>query len=153
MNLPQRYALDSGVTTINGKVAKPETVVRNGDRIEWVLARNNSEMFINVDCLDMVRNVVHRHEPPVTATPVKVVLHDKERGFLVIDKPGSIVCYLYFCRPNSQTSSKPVHASGRYYRHSLVEILRHEFGFDRVYSASHFPSRLASPSCKPAHSD
>lgn len=37
------------------------------------------------------RNVVHRHEPPVTATPVKIVLHDHERGFLVIDKPGSIV--------------------------------------------------------------
>ena len=34
---------------------------------------------------------MHRHEPPVTAKPVKIVLHDKERDFLVIDKPGSIV--------------------------------------------------------------
>ncbi|KAH0828955.1 hypothetical protein J3R83DRAFT_2384 [Lanmaoa asiatica] len=92
-----RYALESGVTTINGKVAKPDTVVRNGDRIE---------------------NVVHRHEPPVTATPVKIILHDNERDFLVINKPGSI----------------PVHASGRYYRHSLVEMLRYEFGFDNVYT-------------------
>lgn len=32
--IAQRYALESGVTTINGKVAKPDTVVRNGDRIE-----------------------------------------------------------------------------------------------------------------------
>jgi ribosomal 50S subunit-recycling heat shock protein len=32
--IAQRYALDSGVTTINGKVARPDTVVRNGDRIE-----------------------------------------------------------------------------------------------------------------------
>ncbi|KAH9174427.1 hypothetical protein EDB89DRAFT_2228197 [Lactarius sanguifluus] len=38
-----RYALESGVTTINGNIAKPGTIVRNGDRIE---------------------NVVHRHEPP-----------------------------------------------------------------------------------------
>ncbi|KAG0708548.1 pseudouridine synthase [Suillus ampliporus] len=101
-----RYALDSGVTTINGKVAKPDTVVKNGDRIE---------------------NVVHRHEPPVTSTPVKIVLHDKERGFLIIDKPGSI----------------PVHASGRYYRHSLVEILRNEFGFPKIYTINRL-DRLTS---------
>lgn len=101
-----RYALESGVTTINGKVAKPETVVRNGDRIE---------------------NVVHRHEPPVTSTPVKIVLHDKERDFLVVDKPGSI----------------PVHASGRYYRHSLVEILRNEFGFPKIYTINRL-DRLTS---------
>ena len=37
------------------------------------------------------RNVVHRHEPPVTSTPVKVLYHDVEREFLVVDKPGSIV--------------------------------------------------------------
>ncbi|KAG1737942.1 pseudouridine synthase [Suillus occidentalis] len=101
-----RYALESGVTTINGKVAKPDTVVRNGDRIE---------------------NVVHRHEPPVTSTPVKIILHDKERDFLVVDKPGSI----------------PVHASGRYYRHSLVEILRNEFGFPKIYTINRL-DRLTS---------
>jgi len=32
----QRYALESGVTTINGEVAKPDTVIQNGDRIECV---------------------------------------------------------------------------------------------------------------------
>ncbi|KAI0699526.1 pseudouridine synthase [Cerioporus squamosus] len=89
-----RYALESGVTTINGKVAKPDTIVQNGDRIE---------------------NVSHRHEPPVTSTPVRIVLHDKERQFLVIDKPGSI----------------PVHAAGRYFRNSLVEILKNDFGFEK----------------------
>jgi len=35
-NSVQRYALESGVTTINGKVARPDTVVRDGDRIECV---------------------------------------------------------------------------------------------------------------------
>ena len=70
----QRYALESGVTTVNGKIAKPDTVVRNGDRIE---------------------NVVHRHEPPVTSKPVKILHEDREREFIVIDKPGSIVCIPY----------------------------------------------------------
>ncbi|KAF5375500.1 hypothetical protein D9615_009184 [Tricholomella constricta] len=65
-----RYALQSGVTTVNGKVARPDTIIQNGDRIE---------------------NVVHRHEPPVTSTPVKVIFHDVERQFIIVDKPGSIV--------------------------------------------------------------
>ena len=41
-----------------------------------------------------LRNVSHRHEPPVTSTPVRIILHDKERQFIVIDKPGSIVSRL-----------------------------------------------------------
>jgi len=92
-----RYALESGVTTINGKIANPGTIIRNGDRIE---------------------NVVHRHEPPVTSTPVRIVHRDEERGFIIIDKPGSI----------------PVHAAGRYLRNSLAEILKNEFGMKKVYS-------------------
>ncbi|KAI0669570.1 pseudouridine synthase, partial [Trametes maxima] len=102
----QRYALESGVTTINGKIAKPETIIRNGDRIE---------------------NISHRHEPPVTSTPVRIVHHDKERGFIVIDKPGSI----------------PVHATGRYFRNSLVEILKNDFGFDKAYTVNRL-DRLTS---------
>ncbi|OBZ69918.1 Uncharacterized protein C18B11.02c [Grifola frondosa] len=101
-----RYALESGVTTINGKVAKPETIIENGDRIE---------------------NIVHRHEPPVTSAPVKIILHDKEREFIVIDKPGSI----------------PVHASGRYFRNSLVEILKNDFKFEKVYTVNRL-DRLTS---------
>jgi len=34
---------------------------------------------------------VHRHEPPVAAKPVKIIHHDAEGEFVVIDKPGSIV--------------------------------------------------------------
>ncbi|KAH9163785.1 pseudouridine synthase [Lactarius sanguifluus] len=64
-----RCALESGVTTINGKIAKPGTIVRNGDRIE---------------------NVVHRREPLVTSRPVKILHEDRESEFIVIDKPGSI---------------------------------------------------------------
>ncbi|EED82536.1 predicted protein, partial [Postia placenta Mad-698-R] len=101
-----RYALESGVTTINGKIAKPDTIVQNGDRIE---------------------NVVHRHEPPVTATPVRIIHHDREREFIIIDKPGSI----------------PVHASGRFFRNSLVEILKNDFGFKKVYTINRL-DRLTS---------
>lgn len=101
-----RFALDSGVTTINGKVAKPDTVVRNGDRIE---------------------NIVHRHEPPVTSTPVRVLYEDLEREFIVIDKPGSI----------------PVHATGRFFYLSLVEILQREFGYKKVYTVNRL-DRLTS---------
>ncbi|KAF8644092.1 hypothetical protein AX16_008697 [Volvariella volvacea WC 439] len=101
-----RYALESGVTTVNGKVAKPDTILRDGDRIE---------------------NVVHRHEPPVTSTPVKILLRDEERKFIVVDKPGSI----------------PVHASGRYFRNSLAEILVNEFGFEKVYTVNRL-DRLTS---------
>ncbi|KAF8911557.1 tRNA-pseudouridine synthase [Gymnopilus junonius] len=101
-----RYALESGVTTVNGKIAKPDTILKDGDRIE---------------------NVVHRHEPPVTATPVKVLLHDVEREFIVVDKPGSI----------------PVHASGRYYRNSLIEILVDDFGYEKCYPVNRL-DRLTS---------
>ncbi|KAI0327955.1 pseudouridine synthase [Cubamyces sp. BRFM 1775] len=101
-----RYALESGITTVNGKIAKPDTIIRNGDRIE---------------------NVVHRHEPPVTSTPVRILHHDKERDFIVIDKPGSI----------------PVHAVGRYFRNSLVEILKNDFGFEKVYTVNRL-DRLTS---------
>ncbi|KAJ7744694.1 pseudouridine synthase [Mycena metata] len=87
-----RYALESGVTTVNGKIAGPETVIKNGDRIE---------------------NIVHRHEPPVTSTPIKILLHDVEREFIVVDKPGSI----------------PIHGTGRYFKNTLIEILQEEFGF------------------------
>ncbi|KAJ6593188.1 hypothetical protein B0H19DRAFT_13751 [Mycena capillaripes] len=87
-----RYALESGVTTVNGKIAGPETIIKNGDRIE---------------------NIVHRHEPPVTSTPIKILHHDVEREFIVVDKPGSI----------------PVHGTGRFFKNTLIEILQEEFGF------------------------
>ncbi|KAG6918886.1 hypothetical protein DXG01_010950 [Tephrocybe rancida] len=101
-----RYALESGVTTVNGHIAQPDTIILNGDCIQ---------------------NVVHRHEPPVTSTPVKVILHDVERQFIVVDKPGSI----------------PVHASGRYFRNTLVGILENELGYKKAYTVNRL-DRLTS---------
>ncbi|KAG8898985.1 hypothetical protein FRB99_007009 [Tulasnella sp. 403] len=89
-----RHALKAGVTKINGKVAYPGTIIRNGDIIE---------------------NTRHRHEPPITSIPVKIVHRDEENGFIVIDKPPSI----------------PVHGVGRYYKHSIVQILKTDFGIEK----------------------
>lgn len=65
------------------------------------------------------RNVVHRHEPPVSAHPIQIIHVDPNGNFIVIDKPGSV----------------PVHPSGRYYKNSCVEILESpEFGFEKIFS-------------------
>ncbi|ORY31392.1 pseudouridine synthase [Naematelia encephala] len=82
-----RHALESGVTRVNGAVAWPELVLRDGDRID---------------------NTVHRHEPPITNDPILILHIDREREFVVISKPGSI----------------PVHVTGRYFRHTVLEIMK-----------------------------
>ncbi|KAJ3861695.1 pseudouridine synthase [Lentinula novae-zelandiae] len=111
-----RYALDSGVTTINGQVASPNHIIQNGDRME---------------------NVVHRHEPPVTATPIRILLEDQEREFIVVDKPGSI----------------PVHASGRYHRNTLVAILMSDFGYEKVYTVNRLDRLTSGLMILPTSSD
>jgi RluA family pseudouridine synthase len=57
-------------------------------------------------------NTVHRHEPPVTNDPVVLLHIDKAREFCVISKPGSM----------------PVHAAGRYFKHTMLEVLMEEHG-------------------------
>lgn len=84
----------------------------------------------------MRRNVVHRHEPPVTATPVRILHVDKEKEFIVVDKPGSIVrsSAISPAFDSSRRVQQPVHATGRYYKNSLVEILRHDHGIEKPHS-------------------
>ena len=53
-------------------------------------------------------NTVHRHEPPVANDSIMIIHLDREREFVVISKPGSI----------------PVHASGRYFRHTVLEMMK-----------------------------
>ncbi|WVW84495.1 hypothetical protein I302_106529 [Kwoniella bestiolae CBS 10118] len=100
-----RHALDSGVTRVNGVTARPDLVLRDGDRID---------------------NTVHRHEPPITNDPILVLHIDREKQFVVISKPGSV----------------PVHATGRYFRHSVLEMMELDYGI-KCYSVNRL-DRLTS---------
>ncbi|UOH80918.1 hypothetical protein LQV05_003579 [Cryptococcus neoformans] len=95
-----RHALESGVTRVNGVVARPDLILRNGDRIE--------------------------HEPPVTNDPILVLHIDREREFIVISKPGSL----------------PVHAAGRYFKHTVLEMMESDYGL-KCYSVNRL-DRLTS---------
>ncbi|KNZ52620.1 hypothetical protein VP01_34g9 [Puccinia sorghi] len=63
------HAVASGVIKINGKNIKKDVIIRNGDRIT---------------------NILHRHEPPVTGDPVRILHRDDQKGLLVVEKPGSM---------------------------------------------------------------
>ena len=63
---------------------------------------------------DCISHTIHRHEPPVSSRPVKIIHHDSESGLLVIDKPAGI----------------PVHPSGRFHQNSIVTLIKLELGFN-----------------------
>ena len=65
----QEHAIKQGTITLNGKIVDGETVIQNSD---------------------LIRNIVHRHEPPVIGDPVKIHFRDEEKGILVVEKPGSM---------------------------------------------------------------
>ncbi|SNX85475.1 related to DRAP deaminase RIB2 [Melanopsichium pennsylvanicum] len=100
------WAIHKGICTVNGRKASIHQIIGDGDKI----------------C-----NSVHRHEPPVTDEPIKIIHRDDEEGILVIVKPGSI----------------PVHAAGRYLRHTLTDLLRTEHGIEMVYTTNRL-DRLTS---------
>ena len=104
--LPEYYeqAIRSGLIRVNGLVVDSAYVVKNEDRIS---------------------HLMHRHEPPVTSQPLKVVYQSED--VLVVDKPGSI----------------PVHPSGRYRNNSVVAMLRRDLGFMQVFPVNRL-DRLTS---------
>ncbi|XP_055459719.1 pseudouridylate synthase RPUSD2 [Psammomys obesus] len=57
---------------------------------------------------DFLRNTVHRHEPPVTAEPIRLLAENND--VVVIDKPSSI----------------PVHPCGRFRHNTVIFILGKE---------------------------
>lgn len=65
---------------------------------------------------------------------MKIIHHDAEGEFIVIDKPGSIVSLSLVMYPAFNLTMQPVHAAGRYFRHTLVEILKNEFGYEKIFS-------------------
>lgn len=100
------WAIYSGICTVNGQKAGPRHVIHGNDRLV---------------------NRVHRHEPPVTAEPIRILYRNDQEGRLVVVKPGSI----------------PVHSAGRYHHSTLIEMLRHQLGFPKVYTANRL-DRLTS---------
>jgi RluA family pseudouridine synthase len=87
-----KAAIARGSVNVNGKMAEERYKIENGD---------------------CVSHTLHRHEPPVSSRPIKIIHHDMDTGLLIIDKPAGI----------------PVHAAGRYHQNSIVTILRLEHGF------------------------
>ncbi|EPQ31991.1 uncharacterized protein PFL1_00189 [Pseudozyma flocculosa PF-1] len=100
------WAIHKGICSVNGKRGDPRQIISDGD---------------------LICNNVHRHEPPVTDEPIRILHRDDDAGILVIVKPGSI----------------PVHAAGRYYKHTLTELLKSEHGIPRIYTVNRL-DRLTS---------
>ncbi|NXX97460.1 RUSD2 protein, partial [Centropus bengalensis] len=65
---------------------------------------------------DFLRNTVHRHEPPVTAQPIQILVEDDE--VVVVDKPSSL----------------PVHPCGRFRHNTVIFILGKERGLKELHT-------------------
>lgn len=76
---------------------------------------------------DFLVNRVHKHEPAVTNAPVRILFRDDAMGRIVVVKPGSI----------------PVHATGRYHHHTLVEMVKQQAQLSNLYTSNRL-DRLTS---------
>uniref|UniRef100_A0A8D0KZ58 Pseudouridylate synthase RPUSD2 n=1 Tax=Strix occidentalis caurina TaxID=311401 RepID=A0A8D0KZ58_STROC len=65
---------------------------------------------------DFLRNTVHRHEPPVTAQPIQILVEDEE--VVVVDKPSSL----------------PVHPCGRFRHNTVIFILGKEHDLKELHT-------------------
>lgn len=74
---------------------------------------------------DFLRNTVHRHEPPVTAEPIRLLAENND--VVVIDKPSSI----------------PVHPCGRFRHNTVIFILGKEHQLKELHPL-HRLDRLTS---------
>ena len=85
-----KKCIEEGSVLVDGKPATLDTIVRNGN---------------------LISHKLHRHEPPVVSTPVRVVYENSD--ILVIDKPSGI----------------PVHPTGRYRFNTITKILERQLGY------------------------
>uniref|UniRef100_A0A8C5PCZ8 Pseudouridylate synthase RPUSD2 n=1 Tax=Leptobrachium leishanense TaxID=445787 RepID=A0A8C5PCZ8_9ANUR len=65
---------------------------------------------------DFMRNTVHRHEPPVTAQPLRIIAENDE--LVVVDKPSSL----------------PVHPCGRFRHNTVIFILGKEHNLCELHT-------------------
>lgn len=82
--------IEKGSLTVNNECVTPDYVLKHND---------------------MLANVVHRHEVPVTSGKIDIIHVDKD--ILVINKPSSI----------------PVHPCGRYRHNTVIFLLAKEYNF------------------------
>ncbi|MCO5566216.1 hypothetical protein L7F22_019892 [Adiantum nelumboides] len=101
-----QWAIHSGKCRINGERAEPHHILKMSDKIQ---------------------HLVHRHEPAVTADPIRILERDDEAGRLVVVKPGSI----------------PVHATGRYTKNTLIHMLQEELNIPSIQTSNRL-DRLTS---------
>ncbi|POY70497.1 hypothetical protein BMF94_6411 [Rhodotorula taiwanensis] len=104
------WAIESGIILVNNEKSTPDRVLRNGD---------------------LISNIMHRHEPPVAAGPVRILYDGRLPGndgeTLVVEKPGSM----------------PVHPTGRYNFNTLLEILKYDYDLPLVHTSNRL-DRLTS---------
>ncbi|KAH8350676.1 hypothetical protein KR084_000901 [Drosophila pseudotakahashii] len=93
---------------------------------------------------DLLANVVHRHEVPVTSQPIKVVFMDKD--IVVVNKPASIPVSIIYLPERTFKSNKikfKVHPCGRYRHNTVVFILAKEHNLKNLRTI-HRLDRLTS---------
>ncbi|NXV75807.1 RUSD2 protein, partial [Atlantisia rogersi] len=82
--------------------------------------RLNEEPVSDLDVVlknnDFLRNTVHRHEPPVTAQPIQILVENDE--VVVVDKPSSL----------------PVHPCGRFRHNTVIFILGKEHDLKELHT-------------------
>lgn len=100
-----KHAIETGQVCVDGKAVSPNYVLQNGN---------------------LVSHTIHRHEPPVSATPITILHEDDD--MIVINKPSGI----------------PVHPAGRYNYNSLIEIMKLERGPEWIAYPCHRLDRLTS---------
>ncbi|KAM8921389.1 pseudouridylate synthase RPUSD2 [Pelodytes ibericus] len=82
-------------------------------RLNEVLVKDLDTVLKNNDFL---RNTVHRHEPPVTAQPLRILAEDDD--MVVVDKPSSL----------------PVHPCGRFRHNTVIFILGKEHNLKELHT-------------------
>ncbi|KAL3900567.1 MAG: hypothetical protein SGCHY_001248 [Lobulomycetales sp.] len=83
------WAIQKGRIVVNGAMVDIDYVVRMGDELN---------------------HLVHRHEPPISSAPIRIVDANSYPGLVAINKPAGI----------------PVHPTGRYFYNTMMEILNDE---------------------------
>ena len=93
-------------------IKPPLRAARWGGYAGWTHANCLSVLQNN----DFLRNTVHRHEPPVTAQPIQILVEDDE--VVVVDKPSSL----------------PVHPCGRFRHNTVIFILGKEHDLKELHT-------------------